>query len=131
MNVSLTPELEQFIQSQVESGKYTSADEVILAGIRLLEERDRTYKGRFEELQKEIKLGIDSAEREEVVDGETVFQQLQVKMQQRRAQVDRWAMFVGLLGKLVEILKVLSTLLLIAVVSMRQSVFSKKLIKRV
>lgn len=88
MNVSLPPELEQFIQSQVESGKYTSADEVILAGIRLLEERDRTYKGRFEELQKEIKLGIESAKREEVVDGETVFQQLHVKMQQRRSQVD-------------------------------------------
>ena len=41
MNVSLTTEIEQFIQNQVESGKYTSADEVIIAGIKLLEERQR------------------------------------------------------------------------------------------
>ena len=45
MNISLTTELEQFIQNQVASGKYNSNEEVILAGIRLLEERERIYKG--------------------------------------------------------------------------------------
>ena len=63
MNVSLTPELEQFIHSQVESGKYTSALEVIRAGLKLLEERERIYKGRFEELRQEIMIGIAAAER--------------------------------------------------------------------
>lgn len=86
MNVSLTPELEQFIQSQIESGKYTSADEVVLAGIRLLEERDRIYKGRFEELQKEVRIGIEASEQGQVVDGETVFRQLRQRLQQRRTQ---------------------------------------------
>lgn len=86
MNVSLTPELEQFIQSQVESGKYTSADEVILAGIRLLEERDRIYKGRFEELRQEIRIGIEASQQGQVVDGETVFRELRQKLQQRRPQ---------------------------------------------
>lgn len=86
MNVSLTPELEQFIQSQVESGKYTSADEVILAGIRLLEERDRIYKGRFEELRQEIRIGIEASQQGQVVDGETVFYELRQKLQQRRTQ---------------------------------------------
>lgn len=81
MNVSLTPELEQFIQSQVESGKYTSADEVILAGIRLLEERDRIYKGRFEELRQEIRIGIEASQQGQVVDGETVFRELRQKLQ--------------------------------------------------
>lgn len=50
MNVSLTPELEQFIQSQLESGRYASSDELIIAGIRLLEEQERIYKSRFDEL---------------------------------------------------------------------------------
>ena len=77
MNVSLTPELEQFIQSQVESGNYTSPEEVIIAGIRLLEERERIYKGRFEELRQEIALAVEASERGEVVDSETVFSQLQ------------------------------------------------------
>ena len=84
MNVSLIPELEQFIQSQVESGKYTSADEVILAGIRLLEERDRIYKNRFEELRQEVMLGIEDSEQGQVVDGEMVFRELRQKLQQRR-----------------------------------------------
>lgn len=85
MNVSLTPELEQFIHSQVESGKYASANEVIRAGLGLLAEREHIYKGRFEELQREIMLGVEASDRGEVVDGETVFRELQQKLQQHRA----------------------------------------------
>jgi antitoxin ParD1/3/4 len=88
MNISLSSEIEKFIESQVESGKYPSAEEVIVAGIRLLEERERIYKGRFEELKKEIMLGVEASERGEVVDGETVFSQLQQKLQQRRDRAD-------------------------------------------
>ncbi len=36
MNVPLTPDLEQFVQSQVESGKYTSPEEVMIAAIKIL-----------------------------------------------------------------------------------------------
>ncbi|MBD2774264.1 ribbon-helix-helix domain-containing protein [Iningainema tapete] len=55
MKVSLTPELEQFIQSQVESGKYKSPEEVIIASITLLEVWERMYKEHFEGLRKEAK----------------------------------------------------------------------------
>lgn len=89
MNVSLTPELEQFIQNQVESGKYTSVDEVIVAGIKLLEERERIYKGRFEELKREIMIGIEAADRGELIDGETVFRELREKLQRRRQQSEK------------------------------------------
>ncbi|MEA5503329.1 type II toxin-antitoxin system ParD family antitoxin [Halotia wernerae UHCC 0503] len=34
MNVSLTPELEQFIQTQIESGKYATAAEVIVDALK-------------------------------------------------------------------------------------------------
>ena len=40
MNVSLTPELERFVEKKVQTGRYQSASEVIRAGLRLLEERD-------------------------------------------------------------------------------------------
>ncbi|MEG3929734.1 MULTISPECIES: type II toxin-antitoxin system ParD family antitoxin [unclassified Microcoleus] len=40
MNISLTPELEQFVQSTVKNGRYSSASEVILAGLQLLKERE-------------------------------------------------------------------------------------------
>lgn len=36
MNVSLTPELEQYVQEKVSSGLYYSASEVIREGLRLL-----------------------------------------------------------------------------------------------
>lgn len=46
MTLLLTPQLEQFIQSQIESGKYTSVNEVIIAALKLLEEKE-LYQGRF------------------------------------------------------------------------------------
>ena len=55
-----------------------------MAGIKLVEERERIYQGRFEELQREIAIGIEAAERGEVVDGETVFRNLQQRLQQRQ-----------------------------------------------
>jgi antitoxin ParD1/3/4 len=61
MNVSLTPELEQFVQEKVKSGRYLSASEVVREGLRLLEERDRLYQRRLADLQKEITLGIESS----------------------------------------------------------------------
>jgi antitoxin ParD1/3/4 len=38
MNVSLTPELEKFVQSEVATGLYQTASEVIRAGLRRLKE---------------------------------------------------------------------------------------------
>lgn len=66
MNVSLTPELEQFIYKKVETGLYLSASEVVREALRLLEERDKLQAMKFEELRKEIRLGIDQADRGEV-----------------------------------------------------------------
>lgn len=40
MNVSLTPELEKFVTEEVKSGKYSSAEEVIREGLRLLREHE-------------------------------------------------------------------------------------------
>jgi antitoxin ParD1/3/4 len=89
MPITLPPELEQFIQSQVASGKYASVDEVFLAGIKLLEERERLYQGRFEELRREVLVGVEEAEQGELLDAETVISGLQEKLRQRRVQSDR------------------------------------------
>ncbi|MCG6134144.1 MULTISPECIES: type II toxin-antitoxin system ParD family antitoxin [unclassified Anabaena] len=60
MNVSLTPELEKWVQSKVESGMYTSASEVIRESLRLLKEQDALKAIRLAELRREIQQGIDS-----------------------------------------------------------------------
>ncbi len=62
MNVSLTPDLEQFIQAKVETGLYQSASEVIREGLRLLQERDMFHTMKLQALQAEIQKGIDSGE---------------------------------------------------------------------
>jgi putative addiction module CopG family antidote len=41
MNVSVTPELEEFVQGLVASGRYHSASEVFRDGLRLLEQAER------------------------------------------------------------------------------------------
>ncbi len=50
MNVSLTPELEALVAQKVESGRYTSASEVIREALRLLEEQDQIRQKRLAEV---------------------------------------------------------------------------------
>ena len=62
MNVSLTPELEQYVQDKVSSGAYYSASEVIREGLRMLQERDRLQEARLQQLRQEVQVGMDSGE---------------------------------------------------------------------
>ena len=41
MNVSLTPELESFVEETVATGRYNSASEVVRAGLRRLSEEEQ------------------------------------------------------------------------------------------
>ncbi|MFM7575820.1 MAG: type II toxin-antitoxin system ParD family antitoxin [Microcystaceae cyanobacterium] len=62
MNVSLTPELESFIQKKVSSGLYYSASEVVREGLRLLQEREQLQQLRLQELRQDIQAGLDSGD---------------------------------------------------------------------
>ena len=65
MNVSLTPELDNFVENKVRSGFYHSASEVIREGLRLLKERDALHDIRAEELRKQVREGFAQIERGE------------------------------------------------------------------
>jgi antitoxin ParD1/3/4 len=80
MNFSLTPELEQLIHTKVESGLYLSASEVVREALRLLEERDRVNLMKLEELRRAIQIGIDQADRGELLDGPEVIAKLRTKV---------------------------------------------------
>ncbi|KYC43612.1 CopG family transcriptional regulator [Scytonema hofmannii PCC 7110] len=82
MNVSLTPELEQFVQEKVKIGRYPSASEVVREALRLLEERDRIQQIKLETLRKEIMVGVEQIERGDIVDGEAVFAELEEDIRQ-------------------------------------------------
>ena len=76
MKITLKPEQEQFIQTQIESGKYGSVDEIVSEAINLLEKREH----RLEELCQKIAVGKEQIERGQVTDGEIVFAQLKEKI---------------------------------------------------
>jgi antitoxin ParD1/3/4 len=63
VNVSLTPELEQFIQAKVKSGRYLSASEVVREALRLLEERDRVREAQIETFRKEAAIINEQSDR--------------------------------------------------------------------
>jgi len=62
MNVSLTPELEQFVNSQVECGSFPSPTHVIANGLKLLKERTERRELRLQELRAKIESGIEQLE---------------------------------------------------------------------
>lgn len=88
MDITLQPELEQFIQEKIISGQYDSVNEAVNAGLKLLMERELIYLGRFDQLRQEIMVGIEASERGEVVDSETVFNSIGQKLEQRRHQAE-------------------------------------------
>lgn len=88
MDITLPPEIEQFIQEKITSGQYQSVNEAVNAGLKLLMERELIYQGRFIELRQEIMVGIEASERGEVVDSETVFNSIGQKLEQRRHQAE-------------------------------------------
>ena len=86
MNLTLKPELENFIQQEILAGKYTSPDEAIEAALNLLQSQNLT-----ERLATELRSQIDSAvaqlDRGEGLDGESTIANLRAKLQ---AEKEAW-----------------------------------------
>ena len=80
MNVSLTPELEQLVQQKVQTGRYTSASEVVREALRLMEERDRLEGRRRDEIRAQIAEGIASLRAGKGADGDAVFDRLEAEI---------------------------------------------------
>ena len=81
MNVQLTPELEQIVQSRVSSGSYNSAREVVREALHLLEQRDKMLALHKDEIRMQIEEGWQSAHRNELVDGEEFFDRIDAELE--------------------------------------------------
>ena len=82
MNVSLTPELEKFVETKVDSGLYNNASEVIREGLRLLKEHDEVRL----KWRESIERGWMQAQTGRVVDGDEVFRKADVRVRRRGRQ---------------------------------------------
>ncbi len=84
MNVSLTPELEQFVSGKVQSGRYNSASEVVREALRLLEEHDAARAAQLAAFNGEIGRRLAALDGGESVKPAEARARLQAKSEQRR-----------------------------------------------
>lgn len=90
MNVSLTPELEKLIQKKVDSGRYTSASEVVREALRLLEKKDQQETEREKALrafQAEMDRRIAEADAGEAIGVEEAFRQVRARAAAKRKKL--------------------------------------------
>ncbi len=86
MNITLSREQEQFIQSQIARGKYTNIQQVIDSALKLLEKQDRNYEQWLDETRQKVKVGLEQLESGDKVDGEVVIAQLEAKFKRMREE---------------------------------------------
>ena len=78
MSLALHLETERLIERHVETGGYSSADEVVRAALELLDRRDQTSAAA---IHAAIVVGMDQLRRGECLNGETVFAELLADME--------------------------------------------------
>lgn len=66
MDVSLPPELERFVREQVDHGHFSTEEEVVCEGLRLLQRNEHLDRLKLEELRRLVAIGLEQAERGEV-----------------------------------------------------------------
>lgn len=74
-NVNLTPELDRFVLSRVESGRFENASEVVRAALRTMEREEQVYEQKLAALRAAIDEGIVSG----VAEGD-VFARVKAKL---------------------------------------------------
>ncbi|MGK7923816.1 MAG: type II toxin-antitoxin system ParD family antitoxin [Spirulina sp.] len=81
MQVTLTPEQERFVRSQIQLGHYETPEDAIAEAFQLLDAYHRQQKEiRLEELRQEILVGTEEMKQGKVTDGEIVFARLQERL---------------------------------------------------
>ncbi|WP_016949017.1 type II toxin-antitoxin system ParD family antitoxin [Anabaena sp. PCC 7108] len=84
MTIQIKPELEQIIQAQIATGRYTNPEDVISKALKLLLEWDKGYQNWVEETREKVDVAIEQLDRGEGIDGDVVISQLRDKLRQAR-----------------------------------------------
>jgi len=85
VNISLTPELGAFLDSRVKSGRYQTSSEVVREALRLLERHEERRELSLRELKARLEQGAAEADRGELVDGDSVMDELRDLIEERRS----------------------------------------------
>ncbi len=89
MEIAFPPEVQAFVQRQVQAGKYVNQSALIVAAVQLLQQQEDLYQGRLLELQREALIGWDALQQGEIMDGETALNEIRrhVHEQYRRPEI--------------------------------------------
>ncbi|HXP83287.1 MAG TPA: type II toxin-antitoxin system ParD family antitoxin [Bryobacteraceae bacterium] len=84
VNVSLTPELDAFLQSRVKSGRYQTTSEVVREALRLLERQEIRREESLRQFKAKLRRGATQSESEKLIDGDVAFDELRELIEERR-----------------------------------------------
>lgn len=76
INISITSTLNEFIDANVESGRYQSASEVVREGLRMLADSQRALIDDRSEIRRKIAVGYRQAQAGQGTDGPTFMRNL-------------------------------------------------------
>ena len=76
MEVSISEQNLAHIMRKVESGRYSSPDEVVGNALALLDERDVALESELEDMRESVRKGTDQADSGQVVSAAEVFSEL-------------------------------------------------------
>ncbi|MCY7368404.1 MAG: type II toxin-antitoxin system ParD family antitoxin [Chamaesiphon sp.] len=84
MSITLNPEQETIVANLIATGSFQTADEVLQVALKLLETERQSYQSWVAQTRTLVKEGIESLDRGEGVNGETVVDDLLAKLRQAR-----------------------------------------------
>ncbi len=84
-SVALGTHFEEFVKSQIQSGRYNNFSEVVREGLRLLEDQEALRQIKLEKLRAEIQKGIDSGSAGEIGIND-VFAEVRARINQTAAK---------------------------------------------
>ena len=81
-SVALGEHFETFVKTQIASGRYNNASEVVRDGLRMLQDHDAQREAKLQRLRGDIQAGIDSGP-------STLLDMREVKAEGRRRRAER------------------------------------------
>jgi antitoxin ParD1/3/4 len=84
MSITLNTEQETIVNNLIATGSFQTTDEVLQVALKLLEKERQSYQDWVAKTRDLVQEGIESLDRGEGVDGETVVNDLLVKLRQAK-----------------------------------------------
>jgi antitoxin ParD1/3/4 len=89
MNLLLSPELQGFLDEQLQSGKYESEADLYITALQSLADRENYLQAKRNELREAVRVGTEQADRGETIDGELAMAGFREKLEQWRQRSEQ------------------------------------------